>query len=971
MQFDEHDKVAFHMLRAVPIRDVIIYKDFSDNKPQIVINARTSRLKYRYLFRFPETQKYNFKLLCFVATAAIEHKDYAVSRIEIETKINEIITDYKEGPESINVTYAGFKRFWKDLSEGKGIGIDFNERKYLKVEKLGGRISLNRAKSLVKTFFQKRIEKQNEFYWIGLNNIDKFASEQRKIRITTHEETPLESIGFSEDYIEEFEEPRERVKNLLAGTSLSIVFDDISKDIKSTKKEDVTPDPMYYAGTNATWRHIKSGQDVIRKSLIQKIFGHLYRHNICVIKSESGQGKTTLMYRTAYEYRDLFHIFQVKYLDKEKIRLTELELPGISRKTEKDILILVDDITRFSNWEIFLDRFKQREKLFLLMTTREDEWDNSKIKGFEGHIEFVEPKLDYETANLIYNSLSERKLAKTKEWTKAFDESRGRLLEYVTFLTQSVHLKKILETQLGEIKKKKLLDEQNVLRIVVVLHNFGGESSLDLLHQCTKIPLDKLAACIENLKEFIIKVGKDRYEGLHELRSRYIMELLHVDYPLKSTVQQIFKSSRLNEMMTFLTNMIKHQPDVAKSFVDDIFEILQKEEDLDNVASFLRNIPVEFINHIQGNLKILAHSVARCLNARQSLYELTKFIYSILSIKYSSPIQYCSEMKSNPLTAFIIETLNHIEISWILPQMMTDSLENRGMLYALSSLDSKLTQKVTGNLVANTLAKEIVSTPKQSYRDIDNYRTFLEGIHLLNPSLAHEIVSNCLTKETILSIIKKTDDFFGARDFICITLKNINKPLALELLLQLVDHFESCISNINSVESWEWLSPREESKPFAELSSEIAETIENMLEEEKKHHEKCPVCGKIVDSNYTHECADEEEKNYYECPKCGEQINIDEIECSECGWTKDKKKESSILSPKEFVEQLLSGSTKEFHKKWEEFTTEQKREVMQNIDINAVSNRIDVRNKPEEAEIFLSDIAGIDRAKAIRNSWPI
>jgi hypothetical protein len=287
-------------------------------------------------------------------------------------------------------------------------------------------------------------------------------------------------------------------------THLSVVFDDVTQALINTKDQKVPPDPAYYLGTNADWRHIKAGQDVVRNDLMAEIPGHFSSKNICVILSESGQGKSTLMYRFAFDNQNKFYILELRYLNSKLVRMTELALKRLATLSEKNILILADDLTEFCHWGLLLKSLKRIKNVYVLATARKEKWDTSNIRGLEDSIGFVEPKLEKSTAELIFEQLKERRLVKasTEDWATIFSKSEGRLLEYVTLLTQGNRLKDILSIQLA----KKPVDELDVLRIISTVHTLGYSADFSLLENSLELPPQRLAVCLENLTgEFIKK----------------------------------------------------------------------------------------------------------------------------------------------------------------------------------------------------------------------------------------------------------------------------------------------------------------------------------------------------------------------------------------------------------------------------------------------------------------------------------
>src|SRR5207237_685538 len=94
----------------------------------------------------------------------------------------------------------------------------------------------------------------------------------------------------------------------------------------------------------------------------------------CIIRAPSGQGKTTLLYRYAYEVRDSFVLIRVHGLDAQAV----LEIGRlVAHLRAAPVLVLVDDIAAGARdvWPTALRRLLEWKNVSVLATSREDDWN--------------------------------------------------------------------------------------------------------------------------------------------------------------------------------------------------------------------------------------------------------------------------------------------------------------------------------------------------------------------------------------------------------------------------------------------------------------------------------------------------------------------------------------------------------------------------------------------------------------------
>ena len=130
----------------------------------------------------------------------------------------------------------------------------------------------------------------------------------------------------------------------------------------------------YYEGKGARPAHILAGLDAERSEWIAAIHDSLAENSVCSVRSSSGQGKSTLLFRYAYTYFDHHTTFVLK-----KVQDSD-EIAPLRRFLESrlqlglPVLVLVNDLNeRVRLWHE-LARELAGHSISFLIASREENW---------------------------------------------------------------------------------------------------------------------------------------------------------------------------------------------------------------------------------------------------------------------------------------------------------------------------------------------------------------------------------------------------------------------------------------------------------------------------------------------------------------------------------------------------------------------------------------------------------------------
>jgi hypothetical protein len=317
----------------------------------------------------------------------------------------------------------------------------------------------------------------------------------------------------------------------------------------------------YFEGKKATPEDIKDKLPIRRFNLEQEIEESINNHQITVIKSSSGQGKTTLAYQVAYNLKDEYSIYKLKWCKEKKELQHIVDYFHSVLKCGNQILIIIDNLDiDLKEWNQLSQDLRVQLSINyrIILTTREDDWyrysgDQSSLRN----LKIIDIYLDKTQAQKIYENLHNRKLihCNVHNWQTSWEqvEDKRLLIEYVYLLTHGELIQHRISNQLKQlmndgdssilIQLLRILSQADVIGVRITLERLFKE-----IKHISKIQFD-LNSILERIEnEFFIKVN-DEYqylEGLHPVRSKHISDYLHKFCPISETLEKIVKYVDLN-----------------------------------------------------------------------------------------------------------------------------------------------------------------------------------------------------------------------------------------------------------------------------------------------------------------------------------------------------------------------------------------------------------------------------------------
>ena len=149
----------------------------------------------------------------------------------------------------------------------------------------------------------------------------------------------------------------------------------------------------FYEGKNARPAHILAGLDVRRPIWEDRIHEALNRSRLCIIRASSGQGKSTLLYRYAYEHFHPETALLIRVMNDESMIGPIVQVVESRLKLGLPVLVFIDNVgPALRTWPQLVPRFSGRPVMFLL-TMREEDWYRYSLDTGGPSPELVTPDL--------------------------------------------------------------------------------------------------------------------------------------------------------------------------------------------------------------------------------------------------------------------------------------------------------------------------------------------------------------------------------------------------------------------------------------------------------------------------------------------------------------------------------------------------------------------------------------------------
>ncbi len=280
--------------------------------------------------------------------------------------------------------------------------------------------------------------------------------------------------------------------------------------------------------------HVAAGLDVPRPTWLQRIDAALMSSKICVLRSPSGQGKSTLMYQYAHHYWSQEATYALRTVESsEQVGLVANYI-RFKASLGVPILLIVDNAgLRTRLWPLVAQECAALG-VRVLVTTRTEDWYRFARENLTGW-EVLEPTLDQAEAQELFHAILSRgqlhPSVDSAEWAYEKIGEPRLLMEYVYLLTHGRMLEERLRDQIAEFSEHgEDPAKVDIIRKAALGDALGVSLLADQLVANTPLR-DDAQRVLGSLAGEYLTVEGGEVTGLHWVRSLHLARILHERYP--------------------------------------------------------------------------------------------------------------------------------------------------------------------------------------------------------------------------------------------------------------------------------------------------------------------------------------------------------------------------------------------------------------------------------------------------------
>jgi hypothetical protein len=280
--------------------------------------------------------------------------------------------------------------------------------------------------------------------------------------------------------------------------------------------------------------HIAAGLDVVRSTWLTKIEQAVNASKVCILRASSGQGKTALAYRFAYNVwpHDETFVLRVAQTHEQ----VELVRNFLEFRTQAGLptYLLVDDAGYQTQlWPVVAESCSAMG-IPIVVTVRNEDWIR-----FARHTalryEVLDPALERDEAHQIFENLQAvNKLhssVDSAEWAYERVGEPHLLIEYIYLLTHGQMLEDRLRDQVVQFHR---LNEDpaktEIVRRVSLADTLGAPVQARELLRSLPVSVD-VQQLLQAIRGEYVELEDGMLKGLHWVRSQHLAAILHESYP--------------------------------------------------------------------------------------------------------------------------------------------------------------------------------------------------------------------------------------------------------------------------------------------------------------------------------------------------------------------------------------------------------------------------------------------------------
>ncbi|MGJ1285075.1 hypothetical protein ACR79P_19785 [Sphingobacterium spiritivorum] len=293
----------------------------------------------------------------------------------------------------------------------------------------------------------------------------------------------------------------------------------------------------YFDGKAARPDHIAMGIPARRRIWEKRIQEAISVSDVTLIRSSSGQGKSTLAWQVSHNLLHCYTVYQIHACRNVESANAIVEFLDTRIIIGEMPLVIIDGLSiAVEAWHEVVQRTADQTIKYLI-TSREEDWFRFGAEVSRINLAEVEISLSMAEAKDIFEQFQKRgKISPgITQWQPVWEQVhvKGLLIEYTFLLTKGEMIRDRLTAQLKQLNNdiRSSSAKIEILRMVSLADclNITLETSRLLSDIQSRIGFDQDRGMVldELEKEYFLKFNERNIEGLHPVRSQHLKDLLH------------------------------------------------------------------------------------------------------------------------------------------------------------------------------------------------------------------------------------------------------------------------------------------------------------------------------------------------------------------------------------------------------------------------------------------------------------
>lgn len=418
----------------------------------------------------------------------------------------------------------------------------------------------------------------------------------------------------------------------------------------------------YYDGKSAMPIHIAEGLPARRNVWEKNIESKLESSDIVLIKSSSGQGKSTLAWQVGYNLKERYVLYQIQYCTDWNT------VNSITSFIESRVaigqlpLIIFDGLNSLINYWSHVVENTAHLPVKYILTSRNEDWHRYGADISHINLQIIDINLSTEEAKDIYTQLKNRNRIHKDilSWQAIWEQIResGLLIEYTYLLTRGEMLRERLSHQIKNLNRSQgAYSKIEILRLVSLADcmNIRMRTSriIEYISSTIGFQEDRGEILKELENEYFLNFETFYISGLHPVRSAHLKDLLHQSLPIGDSLINLYQ---------ILEDTYKHDYFIniplllisanREEFYNKLAKVLSQKDFSDMVIALDGIFHIEpqiywernkqIFNDAFGTGGIDLFSMTTIPFRREAIKELDNFVDSLGS-EFSSNLNYLSQ----------------------------------------------------------------------------------------------------------------------------------------------------------------------------------------------------------------------------------------------------------------------------------------------------------------------------------------